>query len=45
MVIDRLHMGMVSNRTFAYERDNDLCHVMINAERATRAPSPMIDFP
>jgi hypothetical protein len=38
IVIDRVHMGIVSNRTFAFERDNRLCHIIINAERVTGPP-------
>jgi hypothetical protein len=42
IVIDGVHAGKVTWRTFAYDRDNDFCHVMINADRVTRPPRVVV---
>jgi hypothetical protein len=37
VVIDAVHTGRVTSRTFAYDLTNEgLCHIMINAERVIR---------
>ena len=38
-------MGNVFARTFAYDLDNDFCHVMISADRVTRPPRLVANAP
>ena len=38
IVIDGVHLAVVTRRTFSYDLKNKAFHVMINADRVTRPP-------
>ena len=42
IVIDGVDTAKVVFRSFAYDLDNDFCHVMINADRVTRPPRVVV---
>jgi hypothetical protein len=42
IVIDGVHMAKVVFRSFAYDRANDFCQVMINADRVSHPPRVVV---